>query len=138
MFGIFFFSVLPLTDFLYVNAWPEIQLFSFSYVEISINELWGKNQKIFEADMIFNIMVGRLILFSAFVLENKWVTRTKWLLAGFYNVQNPKYHISFYRISQTCPGTTIIITYMPITSKFTLPSQVSLLHLLELFYYFVL
>lgn len=140
LWNFFFFSISPLTDFLYVNAWSEIQLFynNFIYVEISINELWGKNQKIFEAYMIFNIMAGPLTLFSAFVLENKWVTRTKSPLAEFYNVQNPMYHISFYRISQTCPGTTIIITYMPITSKFTLPSQQSLLHLLENFYYFVL
>lgn len=37
----FFFSISLLTDFLYVNAWSEIQLFynNFNYVEISINEL---------------------------------------------------------------------------------------------------
>lgn len=89
--------------------------------------------KNFGADMVFNVTVGLLGSFSVFIWENEWVTRTKSPFAEFYNVQNPMYHISFYGISQTYPGTTLIITYMPITSKSTLPSQQSFLHLLALF-----
>lgn len=42
----FLFLIIPLTDFVCVNAWSEIQSFynNSNYVEISIIELWGENQ----------------------------------------------------------------------------------------------
>lgn len=88
--------------------------------------------------MTFDVNVGPLGSFAqvSFYKMNQSLEPNHHL--QFYNVQNPKHHISFYGPSQTCPGTTIIIMYMPIISKSTLPSQQSFLHLLALFCFLVL